>query len=312
MGKKPKRQVIRGAGKGKKKRKKKIQEEEFEWEEHTYMGEQVGKDFKPSVYIAPRAWSKMQAYARLAEGEISGMGFVEQFEGDLMVTDVMIYEQESGHADTDLDTNALAKFVTDMITRGEDPSNLKLWWHSHGTMGVFWSATDDNTATHFGNDYMVSVVTNKRGEYRCRIDMNQPFQATFDGVSLIPFEPMDKRTEAALRREVNTKVKKKTYAAPTGRTIITYQGGKSFMDGKPCHWDGEKREYVLDDAIPGTTAPSQAQVTQFPHSGNGGQPSNLSDATQKNLEDDIARQQRSIDEENEELARLYGSHIGIL
>jgi hypothetical protein len=69
----------------------------------------------------------------------------------------------------------MAKFLYEKTKNGEDMSSYNVWWHSHGSMGVFWSTTDEKTVgTTSGSDYMISIVMNKKLEVLSRLDFFKP------------------------------------------------------------------------------------------------------------------------------------------
>jgi len=133
---------------------------------------------------------KLKYYTELAKGEISGMGKVEKTEdGDILITDIVLFDQECTSTTTYLDDGAQAKFMEDMRVRGESLKDWTLWWHTHDDMGVFWSSTDDTTVKeNFDSgvlSHLVSIVTNKKGEFKGRLDI-QPVDSSEFGVIILP------------------------------------------------------------------------------------------------------------------------------
>jgi hypothetical protein len=61
----------------------------------------------------------------------------------------------------------------EMDRSGEDPKNWNVWWHSHASMGVFWSGTDNDTIVSHANNggFLISIVTNKEGKFKTRFDI---------------------------------------------------------------------------------------------------------------------------------------------
>lgn len=129
---------------------------------------------------------KLDTYVQEVDGEIAGMGKVEvRDDGNLYVLDIAIYDQEVTAGTADLSPEALAKFQTDLIKRGESPKQWYLWWHSHNTFGAFFSGTDTATiasSTEF--DHLVSLVVNKKRERMCRVDTHRPFRLVLDKVQV--------------------------------------------------------------------------------------------------------------------------------
>lgn len=159
------------------------------------------------VFILPEAKEKLDAYVSLAKGEISGLGKVKRLKrGVLLIEDVFIFSQKCTPTSTNLDRMAVADFLTDMITAGEDSSAIKLWWHSHADMEVYWSTTDDRTIYGFNNEWMLSVVVNFFGDSLCRIDAFQPMQTTAHDLSLQVLLSIEPEALELLRQEVALKV----------------------------------------------------------------------------------------------------------
>ena len=164
-----------------------------------------------TLFIEPTVMKKIMYYAQAAEGEVSGLGtLIKDEKGRHVVNNVFLLEQESSGADTELSPEAISKLMIDMIGKNEDPSTLKFWWHSHANMGVFWSGTDDTCAETLSREYAFSLVVNKSGEKRCRLDLYAPFRITFDGVKVTELVQEDKDLKAECEKEVKEKVKTPT------------------------------------------------------------------------------------------------------
>lgn len=116
---------------------------------------------------------KLKYYTHFAPGEVSGMAKTSiNGDGDIVVVDIELFEQECTGGTTDIDDASMAKFMHLMSQRGESLKSWNLWWHTHANMNVFWSGTDTGTinAHKDAYDFLVSVVTNKKGEFLGRID----------------------------------------------------------------------------------------------------------------------------------------------
>lgn len=125
---------------------------------------------------------KIKYFTEKAIGEISGMAksHYDEEKDEIVVDDCVIFEQKCTSANTDISDEAMAKFMYKLRQDGENPKDWNLWWHSHASMGVFWSGTDDQTIKDEASDYLVSLVTNKKGEFKARLDVfptdNSPFK----------------------------------------------------------------------------------------------------------------------------------------
>jgi hypothetical protein len=161
-----------------------------------------------TLFLDPIVSKKLAYYTKAAVGEVSGLGTVTKDDkGRWVVNKVFLLEQQSSAADTELKPEAISKLMTDMMKADEDPGLLKFWWHSHADMGVFWSGTDDACAETLSREYAFSLVVNKKGEKRCRLDLYNPFRVTFDGVRVEELIPEDKVLQEECEKEVKEKVK---------------------------------------------------------------------------------------------------------
>ncbi len=132
------------------------------------------------VWIKAEARDKINLWVGMAQGEVSGLGLIEEVEDGFLVTEVFLPEQICGGQTTDIEPEAVAKVMIDLETKGLDSSCLKFWWHSHSDMPVFWSGTDTNTINKFKpQDFFVSAVFNKHGDHRTRIDYYHLFRVKF-------------------------------------------------------------------------------------------------------------------------------------
>lgn len=140
--------------------------------------------------------------------EIAGMGKVRLEEnGDIVVEDVMIYDQEVTSGTADLSPTALANWMTEMVQRGESLAPWILWWHSHHTMSAFFSGRDTGTidgSTEFS--HLISLVVNTRRERKCRVDTYRPFRLVKEDVPIVIGTSSDEVPEA-IKDEVREKVR---------------------------------------------------------------------------------------------------------
>lgn len=192
-----------------------------------------------ALYIDPIALRKIQYWADAADGEVSGLGIVEEQEdGNMLVTEAFILEQECTAADTELDPEAISKLMTDIIKDGKDPGKLKFWWHSHVNMGVFWSGTDDDCAETLSTEYAFSLVVNKHKDRRVRLDLYKPFRITVDHVRLVEMAEEDEDLKKRCEEDVKEKVKKKSWS---------YNKDKSFDRCRSRDWRGHGIGYYDGD-----------------------------------------------------------------
>ena len=131
-------------------------------------------------WISRENFDKVIAYAESAyrqfHSEIGGQLVVlEDKDGDFILEDPVILKQEISASNCELDGQELAIHYSKMIGKyGNEVRHC--WWHSHHTMGAFWSGTDDATIlSHPANDWTLSLVVNLKREYKLRIQFFKPF-----------------------------------------------------------------------------------------------------------------------------------------
>jgi proteasome lid subunit RPN8/RPN11 len=188
----------------------------------------------PRVFITPQAMQRLALYIHGCPDEISGLGRVERLGEDFLITEVFLFKQRATGASTELSEKDIAEWLTDLVRQGKDPSKIKLWWHSHASMGAYWSSTDEETVFRFSaTDWMISLVGNKRGEYCVRLDIYKPIRLTLDGLPLEVYWLEDKELKAEVEKEIKEKVKR-------GFPLFS----RSFYDyGYPRHSEGFRPGY---------------------------------------------------------------------
>lgn len=178
------------------------------------------------LQIEKTAWDKITAFTDLCPDEISGLGKVEVRNGQLVVTDVAIFEQKVSAAHSTITMESLAKFQEERVRAGESMKQWCFWWHSHAHMGVFFSGTDTNTidnSTEF--PWLVSLVTNKKHETTARLDIYTPIRLFTELTVEIIYES-NPAVKELCQQEIAAKVTKPTYHSPTNYSR-PYQG---FLD----------------------------------------------------------------------------------
>lgn len=163
-----------------------------------------------TIYFTPHAMARLNAYIDYCDGEVSLLGRVERLNSDFLVTEVHLLEQETTMASTELDSEAIARFLTELVEKGEDPSTYKLWVHSHVDFEVFWSATDEATCRRFQNKWMLSMVANRRRDYLGRIDVYEPIHLSAELPVRVYTQLQDEEIEE-IKEEIKQKVKHRTW-----------------------------------------------------------------------------------------------------
>lgn len=177
------------------------------------------------VVITAEARAKLEVYVHSVDGEISGYGKVSQSGDTFTVTDVVIVKQTCSGAGTEIDGDAAARFIEELLLRGENPADYRLWWHSHGKMDTFWSTTDEDNISNTAADWSLSLVVNKKGAMKARLDVFRPCHLYLDNVEISVDYQLAPDVVAQLQAEVTEKVTE----APTTMLGTTPYMGKSFF-----------------------------------------------------------------------------------
>ena len=162
----------------------------------------------PRVEIELSAFQKLTGFLRLMpRHEINGFGIVHCLGNRFRITDVFLVDQVVSVAEVVTDDKAFNRLISDLAAQGGDPSLLRLQWHSHVTMPAFFSGTDIATIRNYTNDFMISLVMNRQGEYSCRIDVFEPFAVTIETplYVVVPPDPaIEEQCQENIRRHVRT------------------------------------------------------------------------------------------------------------
>ena len=131
-------------------------------------------------YISKKNYDTIINYATAAyesmKAEIGGMSICYQDEdGDWVVTDPVILKQKVTGSTCDLDQEALADYYCKAAKKHGKKNFRFCWWHSHHTMGVFWSATDIKGINEYSDgDLSFALVVNLKRENKFRASMWKP------------------------------------------------------------------------------------------------------------------------------------------
>jgi len=163
-------------------------------------------DNYPVISISEHVYRKIRGFVSICPNEISALGSVSVHENHVLIDDIFLFDQVVSPGSTDLSSEDISKFLVEFIRAGKDPASLKFWWHSHANMGVFWSGVDTSTIDRFNSGWMISMVSNKAGEAKVRMDIFEPFRLTMDN---LPFSIDYARLngDLELKAEIDAKVK---------------------------------------------------------------------------------------------------------
>jgi hypothetical protein len=164
--------------------------------------------YEPHISFTRESWRKLVLYTLHCPFEIGGLGLIKQVDKDFLVSDVLLVRQDVNDIATRLDSRAVSELIMELIDSGQDPGELKLWWHSHAHEASFWSGVDQDTIENFKNDYMISLVANHRLQFLARQDYYAVRRTTWVWVDKPPwgieFSPAEIE---AVRNEIGVKTR---------------------------------------------------------------------------------------------------------
>jgi len=200
----------------------------------------TAKNFR--LFLLPEVEERIRHFAKLAAGEVSGLGLVEEVNGGFLVTQVFLPRQECTPGGTELDQEWVAALLVTLEEEGLDSGGLKFWWHSHAGMPTFWSQTDEECIAGLANDnFYTSLVTNKAGEMLARLDIFKPVHVTIDCVPVVVRHESRDLLERC-RKEFEEKVEEKlTVFGGSNRSSFRSTGFGSEDLFLP-HWASEEFE----------------------------------------------------------------------
>lgn len=141
------------------------------------------------VHVEEHVKDKMQGWCNAANSEVSGLFMVHLVGGIFTVYDVFLPEQMGSSGFTKIDGHATGRLYSYLRRRYglSGMADLKGWWHTHYTFGVFWSGTDDDTAQSnatLAEDWSLSIVINQKGDWLARVDVVSPIPVMVDNLPI--------------------------------------------------------------------------------------------------------------------------------
>ena len=178
------------------------------------------------IHIKNKVWNKIINYAQASydeyDSEIGGMLVaIKNKDNNWELKDVVILKQTISSGNCVLDKEELAKYYSKTGMKYSKECFRFVWWHSHHTMGAFWSTTDLKAIEESSDgDFGFALVINLRGEYKFRVSIWQPYPMYKD-VDLT-FESDQKAIPVSILKEVKALCSK-----PTAMTTYNYNNTRN-------------------------------------------------------------------------------------
>lgn len=126
----------------------------------------------PQILISKEAMIKMKLFIEGCSEEIGWLGTAYQEDNNIIITDMILFEQEVHSTTTEITPEGLSNFGEEILSQegGIDLWNsIKIWGHSHVNMGTFASSQDDKQMITFkdcGHDWFIRIIGNKSGSIK--------------------------------------------------------------------------------------------------------------------------------------------------
>jgi len=200
----------------------------------------------PTIYITPETYEKIWSLTDKLTTEVGG--YLE-IRGNVIV-DVHVPPQTVTSTSVDIDAKELVKWMSSLDP--EVDQYIRGIWHSHAYMGTHDSVIDDDFKETWLSildqlPYVVSLITNRRGEYGCSVTYFKPVQCTVkcDVKVLLPEIDVSKWVQEQLpkikelvprvkyKKGKKSKKRKSSYYKSKGDALDTYNDYGLFDD----EWD---------------------------------------------------------------------------
>jgi hypothetical protein len=199
------------------------------------------------------ALQKLWLWTDCAKGEVSALGLVEEIldagsgaVNALRVTDFFLVREQCTMDETTMDPADIAQRMLDLEARGIDSRKLRCWAHSHGSMSVFWSATDDDCIEGLANgEYRLSLVVNRKRDSLCRLDVYHPCHLYLTDVVWEVYAPLPESLHKACFEEFKSKVTEGVSLFGNGR-VTNFERAQ---DLQAAHDRGALTDLELSDEL---------------------------------------------------------------
>jgi proteasome lid subunit RPN8/RPN11 len=163
---------------------------------------------KPVMHVPLEQWQLMTAFVQTCPVEICGYGLVDQIGlTTFLVEKAYILDQNVGEAHARVDKMVIGQHQVDLERQGIDSGRIRLQWHSHGHGGAYVSPIDlDNIENYPGDEWMISLVLNKRGEFAAQLDVFKPFRV-WTPVKVVVDLPIPANLARQAQRDIRAKVR---------------------------------------------------------------------------------------------------------
>ena len=223
----------------------------------------VSQEFK--IIYPQEIYDKIMYWVNRSILEVSGFCTVETNGPTIKVLDAFLLDEGSS-AETTISATKCAE-LDERLEREGRPGALKLWWHSHVNMGVFWSGTDRQAMNELSQHGWFSyTVFNKRYEHKSAVGLNQPFRLLLDDVKTEVFRILPDAMTAPWEQEYQankrTEPEPRTYYDNPYERYHSYSRGQRHDETLEQYWDRLAREANATSDTPLLTEPRTLEIVK--------------------------------------------------
>lgn len=185
-------------------------------------------DFK--VKIDQKVIEKMAWFGNYYKQEIGAFIIGKVTENEIIVNDLIFPKQ-------DVDSGIVEIAGKDLVALRQEYGDICIniigEWHSHNTMGCFWSGTDDKLIEQYSQSKEVSIfIVSSRNDNLIRVELTKPFKISIDKLD---YEVLINENDN-LSKELESIIKEKVREKPA---VVYQYENKSNKQKTIPQFDGE-------------------------------------------------------------------------
>ena len=169
------------------------------------------------INIEKKILDKIEVIVEHFDKEFGGLLVGEVKDGDIVINNIIFPKQEVSGASVDIDSKDLIQ------TRKQYKDiwgNILGFWHSHLSMGTFWSGTRGNNNCNgdeqhihiisHAKEFSVFIVSSKHNgdfDHRVRLEITKPFKMSLDNLTLYVIDDAKESIKEEVLKEVKSCIK---------------------------------------------------------------------------------------------------------
>ena len=227
----------------------------------------------PKIMISREALEDMAFFVDEVTDEVSWLGTVQMIGEDpisatYLIEKVYLIEQTVSGAETEMTTEGIAATYEALLKKRngmEIVNKMFFWGHSHPHFGTTPSGPDEEQMKLFrdnNNPFFIRGIFNKEGRAQFSLFLH-PQNLEFHDVSWSTVSVISEARKTALKKEIEEKVKKKTYGSSFYNHNDNYGCGSY-----PRTYGGSSRVPLLDNKSGTGTTATRKFATRFDRTDN--------------------------------------------